>query len=154
MKRTSRNGVFETNSSSVHTIVLKHEGPYVPELETDGNRVVTHCHDYSEYGHDDDAYLSTQQEKLDYLMSWLTVKHDYDYGGELYDTWEYGHVLEAIKSVMPEIEVITVLDEDKACFDHQTAPYSYNDCAVNLDSEEDIRSFIFNDNVQLKCYFD
>ena len=153
--KTKRNSVFETNSSSVHTLVVKKPKEYAFELETEGEYcVVAHCHDYSEVGHNEPCILSTQQEKFDYMASWFACKHFYCWTYFYdYETL-YNTLLEAVQIVNPQICMIKVLDEEKAMFDHETAPYNTNDCVVDEYDKNDICDFIFNDNKQLKCYFD
>ena len=158
MKKT-RYRVFETNSSSVHTVTVRHDEPYEFRLRRDDSNpgvVLAKCHDYSDKGRSHDYVLSSKQEKLEYLMSWLACKHEYDcdsYSG-IYDDWVYKDILAVVQEVEPGIHEIKILGTDKARFDHQTAPYSYNDCCVNLYRSDDIKNFIFNDHVELVCSFD
>lgn len=156
MKSKKRLSVFETNSSSVHTVVVKYNGQYKMELERDDRNpaaVVGHCMDYSKVGHDDDYIISTQQEKFNYLVSWVVCSAEYSYDS-LYESWGYKSLLYALQLVDKDIDDIIVKDADKAGFDHQTAPYSYNDCVVNMYDEHAICDFIFNDNITLRCNFD
>ncbi len=156
MKTKRRESVFETNSSSVHTIVVKYNGMYKLELERDDRNpfaVVGHCMDYSVVGHDEDYIISTQQDKFNYLVSWVVCSAKYGYD-PLEESWGYKSLLYALQLVDPNIDTIIMKDEDKAGFDHQTAPYSYNDCVINMYDEHAICNFIFNDNITLKCNFD
>ena len=156
--RKTRRHVFETNSSSVHSVVVKYNREFKANLRRDDknpNIVIAKCHDYSNAGNGEDEYvISTQQEKLEYLISWLACKNRYEYGGGIYDDWVYASILEALRKVDPDITSVRITDEDVADFDHQTAPYSCNECAVNLYNDYDICNFIFNDNIELHCYFD
>ena len=158
MKRQIRKNAFETNSSSIHSIVIKYNGQYRFELccdDKDKFTVVAKCHDYSNAGKGDDEYIiSTQQQKLEYLISWLVCRNQYEYGEDLYDNSLYNSILVAIQKVNPQIQSIRNMDSDKAEFNHQTAPYSYSDCVVNVYNEDDICNFIFNDNIELHCWFD
>lgn len=160
MKTKRRESVFETNSSSVHTVVVKYNGQYKMELERDDRNpsaVVGHCMDYSKVGHNDDYIISTQQEKFNYLVSWVVCSAEYsaEYGYDtLKESWGYKSLLYALQLVDKDIDDIIVKDADNAGFDHQTAPYSYNDCVVNMYDEHAICDFIFNDNITLRCNFD
>ena len=154
MKSKKRQSVFETNSSSVHTVVVKYSGQYKMELERDDRNpfaVVARCMDYSEVGHDEDYIISAQQDKFNYLVSWVVcASNHYD---ELRDSWYYKSLLYALQLVDPQIDDIVIRDEHKAGFDHQTSPYC-GDCVVNMYDEHAICDFIFNDNITLKCNFD
>lgn len=157
MKHVVRNQVFETNSSSVHSIVVKETNDYKIELErsqTNPYAVVACCMDYSDVGHDETYVIATQQDKFNYLMSWLACKYEYTYYDDLKSSWEYSYVLNALRSVDNKIDDIIVIDSNKAKFDHQTAPYNSSDCVVDLYSERAIKDFIFNDSIMLECYFD
>ena len=158
MRTKTRQHVFETNSSSVHSIVVKYDGQYRFELccdDKDNTTVVAKCHDYSNAGKGDDEYIiSTQQQKLEYLISWLACKNKYGCMEDIYDDWIYGSILNAVQQVNPDVKRIRVVDGDKADFDHQTAPYSYGDCVVDLYNDHSICDFIFNDNIELHCWFD
>ena len=125
MKKT-RFGVFETNSSSVHTVTVRHDEPYEFRLRRDDSNpgiVLAKCHDYSNKGRSHDYVLSSQQEKLEYLMSWLACKHEYDSYDDMYEDWIYKDILAVIQEVEPSVYEIKILDTGKARFDHQTAPY-------------------------------
>ena len=153
MKLNLRKNIFETNSSSVHAIVINHEGQYIPKLIMNGDTVIAYCHDYSDYGRGESKFLKTQQEKLDYLVSWVAAKNQYHYYEDIEDMWEYSVLLNAIRVVMPEIKSIKIHDTGKAAFDHQNSPID-SDCVVNFYKEDDVVSFIFNDSIMLECYFD
>ena len=156
MKRKKRLSVFETNSSSVHTVVVKYDGQFVMELERDAQRphaVVGHCSDYSEVGHDADYIISTQQGKFDYLVSWIACKRNYGYDYGFEDMWEYKSLLYALQLVDPGICEIVVKDSENAEFDHQTSPCN-RDCIVDFYDEHAICNFIFNDNITVRCNFD
>lgn len=158
MKTKIRKNVFETNSSSVHSIVVKYDGKYECNLERDKNNpfaVVGRCHDYSNYGTHDAVMLTTQQEKFDYVVSLMTCANEYlDSYDDIKDSLHFGTLLEALQMVDSQIDDVIILDSEKASFDHQTAPYGYNETVINLYNEYDIMEFIFNDNIQLKCSFD
>lgn len=151
-----RKEVFETNSSSVHSIVVKYNGEYDVRLEREQQNpcaVVAHCRDYSDVGRDEPYVISTQQEKFNYLMTWIVCKCEYSYERPC-EYWLYNDILNVLKKVDPGINTIIILDEDKAAFDHQTAPYDSSDCVIDIYKENEIMNFIFNDNITLECYFD
>ena len=155
MKKT-RHQVFETNSSSVHTLVIKASDSYKVELERvqeNPNIVVGHCMDYSKVGHTEPYLITTQQEKFNYIVTWLVVRSQYTYE-PLEESWIYANVLAALNKVDPAIEAIKPMEEDLADFDHQTAPHSESDSVIDMWDEDAICEFIFNDNITLKCTFD
>lgn len=158
MVKKTRKNVFETNSSSVHSIVVKYDGKYVCNLERDKRNpfaVVGHCHDYSDYGRSEDMLLTTQQEKFDYVVSLMICANEYSNSYDnIKESWHFKTLLDALQMVDSQIDDVVILDSDNASFDHQTAPYSYNETVVNFYNEYDIMEFIFNDNIQLKCSFD
>lgn len=156
MKRQIRSGLFETNSSSVHTIVVKHKGDYKMKLKRSRKApqvVIGYCRDYSDYGREEPYIMSKQQEKFEYVLSLIIYKYQWSYG-EAEESWEFGVLLEALKSVDNTVVDIMVKDRHKAGFDHQTAPDGYSYGVVNLYNERDIRKFIFNDNIMLELGFD
>lgn len=156
MKKQVRRSVFETNSSSVHTIVVKHRGCYKMKLKRskkDHFAVIGRCRDYSEYGIDGNYVLTTQQEKFEYVLSLITYKRRFD-GYNIEESWEFRNLLRAITSIDNTVDMIIVKDKGKANFDHQTAPNSYSDGVVDLYNENRIRDFIFNDNITLNMSFD
>jgi hypothetical protein len=73
MKRKIRNGTFETNSSSMHSLVIENEEKLKeirhrdsPEIEVDSEGYITiETQDYTK----EDYRLKTQQEKLNYIAS-------------------------------------------------------------------------------------
>jgi len=156
MKTKIRKEVFETNSSSVHSIVVKYDGEYDVRLERDQQNlcaVVAHCQDYSDVGRDKPYIISSQQEKFNYLMTWIVCRCRYSCEHP-FEYWLYDDILNVLKKVDPGINTIIILDEDKAEFDHQTAPYGASDCVIDIYKENEIMNFIFNDNITLECYFD
>ena len=79
-----RHGVFETNSSAVHCLVMPCNYLEEPELRTTkDNRIVVG------FLSDMNTYLSTQEEKLSYLITqiayqncaynWRTIEEDWEF---------------------------------------------------------------------------
>ena len=70
MKRVIRNGVFETNSSSVHSMIISREDELFSVVKGSKTNIIT-AH-FGEYYHGYE-HLTTLQEKLDYLYTAMVV---------------------------------------------------------------------------------
>lgn len=149
MKQQIRSGVFETNSSSVHTIVIRHKRNFNFNLNCHNNIVIAECHDYSTVGSERPYTINSQQEKLEYLISWIVASYETD----AKDSWEVDHILSAIRLVNPNVNGIHIQKEELAQFDHQMHP-RWNSCVIDLYNVNAIHNFIFNDEITLDCYFD
>ena len=148
-----RKGTFETNSSSVHTLVMpKPAGElHINQQLIDKNGVITvECGDFGDSG-----VVCGQYEKLQYLCTWIALLNDRcpygcsceDFTSEdCYDLQRC--VLEPIQEVDPSVKDIKVTAVDKAEFDHQTAPYN-SSCVVDIYNSQAVQNFIFNDEIKI-----
>lgn len=148
-----RKGTFETNSSSVHTLVMprpKHPLPDITQL-TDKNGVIAVSCKY--YG--DSGIVRGFYEKLQYLCTWIAVANGKGKYGDCEnftsdDCWDLEEcVLYPIQEVEPDVLKIKVTHVDRADFDHQTHP-SVSECVVNIWDAECVISFLFNDDIYIK----
>ena len=148
-----RKGVFETNSSSVHTLVMpKPAGEMkIHEQLKDKDGVITVECDY--FG--DSGVVYGQYEKLQYLCTWIALLNDRgQYGTTCEDFLSEDCcdlqrcVLEPIQEVDPSVRDIKVTAVDKAEFDHQTSPYN-SSCVVDIYNNQAVQNFIFNDEVKI-----
>ena len=82
MKQTIRNKIFETNSSSAHTLVYSKERPerFDFNLDTDEDGIVTiHFREYGWSGPEETGSLLTHSnDKLDYIMTMLCYCKGWD----------------------------------------------------------------------------
>lgn len=160
IKRQIRYGVFETNSSSVHTIVYSNTGMEESKFKLDKDGKIHVKLDI--YFGSDECIYNTQEEKLVYLFSfayddssrYYDIKEDDEYPYEM-------HVIE--RAIMDYVEGCTGIIIDKYTitdsdweteydnhFDHQTSPHNGNSCIVNLWDDWAIQTFVFNKNISLK----
>ena len=152
MEKIRRN-VFETNSSSVHSIVLKHDKPYVSELPVSNGTLTVNCKDYDGFGRTNTKIISTQMEKVQYLISWISASK-YNDVNDVKNSWQFDTLLGAIQKIAQDVKDIEICDIESACFNHQNSPHNGNECIVDLYNEDAVMNFIFNDNIIVECYFD
>ena len=141
MKQIRKN-VFETNSSSVHTLQISKDGlePSELKLNKDGNIEV----EFGEFEKDYRIY-STQYEKLQYLISFIAYNHNYYYDlDDLYESYDFREVRDAICEYTGANDIV-IVSEALPHIDHQ----SQYDCVIRL-YENDIINFVFNKFIALK----
>lgn len=161
MKKVTRNEMFETNSSSVHTIVysyLKREKSDLDiYVDKDGRKYCKIKGGY--YGMS--GVLATQQEKLNYLIGWLFIKNGGDVE-ELYRAWEYTEVqkwiceyagIDYLDVDLVETYGYTEEDDREVAFDHQSSPWE-DECVVNYYDKDRVLDFVFGDGVTLEMSCD
>ena len=87
MTKKIRSGVFETNSSSVHSLVFSKEGLEPSVLPVDKNdKIIT---DFGEFGREYCIY-NTQAEKLSYLITCLYyLSSGFDSVEGVYDNYDF-----------------------------------------------------------------
>lgn len=150
MKYNIRRSVFETNSSSVHTIQYKHitRQPSKLRIYSKDHKVHVSC---SEFGKDLCIY-DTQQEKLSYLVTLIAYASgavwDYDLD-ELYEKYEF-ELLEGYIKEYCGCEGIVVTNLRKADIDHQSQPESGWIDFINMYDKDTVLDFIFSDEIALK----
>ena len=131
MTKKIRSGVFETNSSSVHSLVFSKEGLEPSVLPVDKNdKIIT---DFGEFGREYCIY-NTQAEKLSYLITCL----NYDF-----------QTLEKYVCEYTGAAGIKILGETDPYIDHQSIP-EYDIDIVNMYDKDSVINFIFNKNIALK----
>ena len=144
MKTEIRKCVFETNSSSVHSLVISNDGREQSEFELneDGEIEV----DFGQFGSDLHLYVS-QYDKLSYLMTCLYYLAGYD-AGAVYDRWEFREIQNAVCKYTGAAG-IKILGEEEPAIDHQSQPH-YEINLVNIYDEDAVINFIFNKHIALK----
>lgn len=157
-----RKSVFETNSSSVHslTFVPTHEDS---EFFVDANGDITLVLNQYWGKHHRDYF--SQEDKLKYIASWL-----YCYLGEDYEKfveeYDWINIEEAVikyvnahpnrKQIGITAKNIRVVITDKCGFDHQTYPDWCSNCACVVDTwnPDAVINFVFNHNIGLRTESD
>lgn len=94
MKRQIRRGVFETNSSSMHSLTVRKQG-LNSTLPVDGleNKVITH---FGEFGWGYDRYTDPEN-KLSYLVTMVVETHGNCYSmDELYKTEDFQKINDVV----------------------------------------------------------
>lgn len=164
--------IFETNSSSVHSLVFlnqKLSKPNLKELRIDKDGVIKIPLGY--FGKDYQIY-SSQKEKLSYIMTIFYCWFGEDIiKFENKDDWQSSYwedikeaIISYINASCPEkhcTDIVPILPKRtknyydwEVGFDHQTYPSYLEDCVVNLYVPQQVVDFIFNKNVALETNCD
>lgn len=144
MKRKIRKNLFETNSSSVHTLAYKNAKWANPDLpiNPETGKVIGRLGKFGK-GY---RYYETQAEKLSYLLTaiWCFCDKDFE---EAEDSWCFRDLEEII---MDHCDC-TGLEIDRLSegyIDHQCYP-DYGECELFDLTKFNMENFIFNDNIML-----
>ena len=156
MKKIRQN-VFETNSSSVHSLVISSEGLEPSNLKIDPK--TDHIIVNTQYFGKEYNIYNTQEDKLSYLITYIITALQYKYDNqeilevELFKDYRFIYVENIIKNYC-NCSGITVVINEEGGFDHQTSPYQ-SDCIIDFyDDSETIENFIFNKYISLKTSWD
>ncbi len=144
MNRKIRKGVFETNSSSVHSLVISNEGrePSEFKLNKDGEIEI----DFGQFGKDKRIYTS-QYDKLSYLITCLYYLSGWEIS-DIYDRREFREIQEAICKYTGATG-IKIIGEQEPEIDHQSQPYDGIEI-INVYDDDKVINFVFNKYVLLK----
>lgn len=147
LKVQIRSGVFETNSSSVHSIVYSNDGLEPCKIRRNKNNEIVV--DYGQFGKDDMMY-KTQEEKLSYLVTLIAyIAGNYDGGtDEVYDSYEF----ERLRDIICEYSGasgIHIRDKEEPEIDHQSIPGIYHDNIVDFYDKDAVINFVFNKYIWL-----
>lgn len=150
MKRTIRKGVFETNSSSIHTLVISHSDHIVIPEEI--------YFDFGEYGWGYDE-LYSPQDRANYLYTYICSEYDDNY--DWYEEHGYSHpdksrtdVLKHLENILHEIGVKNCIFRkprnekysfDCGCIDHSRELYSFFEPMLDGDIEA-LKNWLFNND--------
>lgn len=153
MKKTIRNSVFETNSSSVHTLSYpKGECKTTYDQIADENGVIE-----VECGEFIGGVVHGLVEKLEYLCSYIALTSEREYAepkegkGHVLsseDSWQMREILDALQMDFPNATELRAVHIENAFFDHQTAPYE-SSCIIDLYNSNEINNFLFNDDITI-----
>ena len=126
MKKVIRKSIFETNSSSVHTLTFKCANKLddcqIPVSKTGKMRIRVQY-----FGKNDETYWD-QETKLAYLIV-LCMKGRYDHGREdfkekveeLEDSYQWDDVVNSIKEHVPGLKEIVPVYQEGWGMDHQAS---------------------------------
>lgn len=152
MKRVKRTSVFETNSSSVHTLSIAKEGREPSELGVDENGfIIVKLDQY--FGKNKCTY-HTQEEKLKYLITSLYYLAGWEVES-ISGLYQFSRIEEVICEYVDGAVGIVVEACDDGCYnryfgiDHQSQPGTYNDLIIDIDDDDAIIDFVFNRYVSL-----
>ena len=156
-KYTIREGVWETNSSSVHSITINPRGLRKCNLKPQADGYIHIPLRY--FGKDEHTYKS-QKDKLSYLLTCVAYMASCGYGDgdyeRYYDDYHFKCVEDAIRHYIESSDSdytilgIKVDHLDKAELDHQSIPeYGEFPIDVNIWDEKSIQNFVFNSYVYL-----
>lgn len=143
-----RINIFETNSSSVHSLVIDKSGrePSKFKLNQHGKIEVS----FGSFGSEYEIY-NTQYSKLSYLMTCLYYIAGYDINA-IYDNYQF-HYIESTICDYTGATGITILEDIDPYLDHQSIP-AYDISIINSWDKDEIIDFIFNKYVSLKTSCD
>ena len=161
MKVQKRNGVFETNSSSVHSLSFAKSGRKKNHIQM--NKAGFLVANFGVFSCSGTFY--TQEDKLSYLATcawYLTgCPTDLEY---MYDSYVWGTLEDAAKSYVDGCKGIRVsgfnrgkdgdeysYGEDAPYIDHQSVPNYTDDMIVDFYDRDALIDFIWNDYISLKC---
>lgn len=144
MKQKIRSKVFETNSSSVHSIAISKEGREPSELKLDKEGMIKVA--LGSFGKDKEYYTS-QYSKLSYLISCLYYISGCNISG-IYHNYEFRRIEDAV-CCYTGAKGIKILDDIVPDIDHQSIP-DYTIEIIDTRDEDAIINFIFNKYVALK----
>ena len=146
MKRNIRNEVYETNSSSVHSIVVMDSGLESSkfELDDEGYIVVP----FGKFGKDVE-YFTEQEDKLSYLITKLYYETGWDIE-DIVNSYEFHYLEEAIMSYVDGCLGIKIDTSIEPEIDHQS---NYKDFIDWYDADAVI-GFVFGKYIALKTSCD
>lgn len=150
-----RNNLFETNSSSVHTLVVANNGSvrFDKDVDFKDGVLTIRCGNFSK-----EQTVCGQKRKLEYLGTLIYLYDKWNQGGKKLlksnnpeCPWLLNDLLCALQGQLPEVQKVIVADLDKASMDQSYVDY---DKVVNLTEDASVVSFIFNDNISIKIWYD
>lgn len=145
MKQQTRRHVFETNSSSVHSLVIDKSGLEPSVLPIDKNKYI--LTDFGNFGKNYSIY-NTQEDKLSYLVTLLYYATQCCID-EIEETYEFKMIEKYICQYTGASGVKVIGNEDPY-IDHQSVPDYGNIGIVDIWDKDQVLGFIFNKYVSLQ----
>lgn len=143
MRKQIRHNVFETNSSSVHSLVYANGNLEPSELNMDGLGVI-HI-SLGDFGKSYHVY-KRQSEKLSYLLTCVYYLADCD-AGNIYSHFEFDKIQRAICSYTGARAI--EIDNSEGYIDHQSVPYD-EISIIDTNHQNEIINYVFNKDVWLE----
>lgn len=141
MKKLIRHGVFETNSSSCHSISIARGAQLYDTLEPDMNGIIVITP--GEYGWEE-RQLFDPEEKASYALTFANTGAGQDEIDRMTNM-----LIEVIKKHTGCKQVVfdtitTWGDDGYGYIDHQSAAYENGDCLEAFQSKENLKELLFN----------
>lgn len=148
MKRNIRQGVFETNSSSLHTLVISREGREASKFKLNKQGEIEV--DFGQFGKEEHIYTS-QYDKLSYLITCLYYLSGYTLEN-IYDNAEF-QVMQDVICKYAGATRIRILGKQKPEIECQSIPEEKIKIIDTL-VDDTLIDFVFNKYVSLKTDMD
>lgn len=148
MKKQIRDKVFESNSSSVHTLTISKSGREPSKFIPDEDGYI-HV-DYGQFGKNYAIY-DTQYEKLSYLVT--LCYYCVGVYGKTKDCYQFKCIEEAITEYT-DCNGIIIDELEEPAIDHQSIPWDGDITFINVYDEDAVIDFVFNKYVALKTTCD
>ena len=148
MKRVIRKEIYESASSSVHSLVISSDGMEPSKLPVDKDGYITVR--YGEFGKDGTVY-SSQEDKLSYLVTQCYYLGGWEYDVNRDNNYHFKNIEDAIIDYTDAKGIRIIGGEPD--IDHQTIDlmdYELN-LIQNEYDEKEIQSFVFNKYISLLC---
>ena len=142
-KRIIRQNTFETNSSSVHSLVFSNEGREPSQFVLEDGYIWVSLGDFGT----DLCIYDTQYDKLSYLMTCLYYIGGYSIEG-IYNSFEF-IAIEAAICNYTGAKGIKINPYSNGYIDHQSAPYGSIEI-INVWNDDEVINFVFNKHISLK----
>lgn len=149
MKRVERKGVWETNSSAVHSLTYAKDGlePSSLPVDEDGY-IITDFGDFGDYDMGITAF--DQATKLSYLATECYYTNHYD--DNLDESYQWQHICEAICNYTGA-KGIKILHKTEPQINHQEVP-GYEPKFCDYWREDSVLNFVFNKYIGVKMSHD
>lgn len=143
-----RGEVFETNSSSVHSLTFGTYGMEKCKLKVHKDGYI-----HTDYGKFDKNFdiFNTQAEKLSYLATcaYYIESDDYDVKN-VNDSYFWKRISEAIAEYVPNCKGVKIMGKKEPYIDHQSIPSYDNIEFLNTYDKDTVVRFVFNRDIWLK----
>lgn len=154
MKTVSRNGLFETNSSSTHSLVLvKNDFAMSGDLDFKDGVLTIRCDDFSKA-----QTVSGQKRKLEYVATMIYIANKFTglYGLDRVSTdddespWMLNDVFWILNRHFPQIKSVVIEDFGKAGMDPEYA--RFDSSIVDITDEHSLMEFVFGDCTAVEIF--